>query len=87
MFGDESKFRHSQSEEGWNLQAVTQSFSPATWNKIFICLGQTHSCPQENKIGHRQSEGFVRLEESVAALWKLWAHAKGQSHDVWRNAE
>lgn len=78
MFGDESKFRHSQSEEGWNLQAVTQSFSPATWNKSSSVWARHIVVPKKTRSDTDNPEGFVRLEESVAALWKLWAHAKGQ---------
>lgn len=77
MFGDESKFRHSQSEEGWNLQAVTQSFSPATWNKSSSVWARHIVVPKKTRSDTDNPEGFVRLEESVAALWKLWAHAKG----------
>ena len=77
MFGDESKFRHSQSEEGWNLQAVTQSFSPATWAKSSSIWARHIIVPKKTKSDTDNPDGFVRLEESVAALWKLWAHAKG----------
>ena len=77
MFGDESKFRHSQSEEGWNLQAVTQNFSPATWNKSSSVWARHIVVPKKTRSDTDNPEGFVRLEESVAALWKLWAHAKG----------
>lgn len=78
MLGDESKFRHSQSEEGWNLQAVTQSFSPATWNKSSSVWARHIVVPKKTRSDTDNPEGFVRLEESVAALWKLWAHAKEQ---------
>lgn len=78
IYGDESKFRHSQSEEGWNLQSVTQSFSPATWNKDSSIWARHIVVPKKTKSDTDNPDGFVRLEESVAALWKLWAHAKGQ---------
>lgn len=77
IYGDESKFRHSQSEEGWNLQSVTQTFSPATWNKDSSIWARHIVVPKKTKSDTDNPEGFVRLEESVAALWKLWAHAKG----------
>lgn len=77
MFGDESNFRHSQSEEGWNLNAVTQTFSPATWNKASSIWARHIVVPRKTKSDTDNPVGFVRLEESVAALWKLWAHAKG----------
>lgn len=77
MYGDESKFRHSQSEEGWNLQSVTQSLSPATWNKNSSIWARHIVVPKKTRSDTDNPDGFVRLEESVAALWKLWAHAKG----------
>ena len=77
-FGDTSKFRHSASEEGWNLQAVTQGISPATWRKSSEIWARHIVVPKKTRSDTDNPEGFVRLEESVAALWKLWAHAKGQ---------
>lgn len=78
MFGDESKFRHASSEEGWNLQAVTQSFSPATWNKSSSIWARHIVVPKKTKSDTDTPNEFVRMEESVAALWRLWAHAHGQ---------
>ena len=77
-FGDTSKFRHAASEEGWNLQAVTQGISPATWRKPSEIWARHFVVPKKTKSDTDNPDGFVRLEESVAALWKLWAHAKGQ---------
>ena len=77
-FGDTSKFRHSASEEGWNLQAVTQGISPATWRKSSEIWARHFVVPKKTKSDTDNPDGFVRLEESVAALWKLWAHALGQ---------
>lgn len=77
-FGDTSKFRHSASEEGWNLQAVTQIFSPATWRKSSEIWARHFVVPKKTKTDTDEPTEFVRLEESVAALWRLWAHAKGQ---------
>lgn len=77
-FGDTGKFRHSASEEGWNLQAVTQGISPATWRKSSEIWARHFVVPKKTKSDTDNPDGFVRLEESVAALWKLWAHALGQ---------
>ena len=77
-FGDTGKFRHSASEEGWNLQAVTQEISPATWRKSSEIWARHFVVPKKTKSDTDNPDGFVRLEESVAALWKLWAHALGQ---------
>lgn len=77
-FGDTSKFRHSASEEGWNLQVVTQIMSPATWKKPSAVWARHFVVPKKTKSDTDNPDGFVQLEESVAALWKLWAHAIGQ---------
>ncbi len=77
-FGDTSIFRHSASEEGWNLQTVTQTFSPATWRKNSEIWARHIVVPRKTKSDTDNPVGFVRLEESVAALWRLWAHAKEQ---------
>ena len=77
-FGDTSIFRHSASEEGWNLQTVTQTFSPATWRKNSEIWARHIVVPRKTKSDTDNPVGFVRLEESVAALWRLWAHAEGQ---------
>lgn len=76
-FGDTSKFRHSASEEGWDLKVVTQGISPATWRKSSEIWARHFVVPKKTKSDTDNPDGFVRLEESVAALWKLWAHAKG----------
>lgn len=78
LFGDITKLRHSQANEGWNLQAVTQIMSPATWKKPSAVWARHFVVPKKTKSDTDNPEGFVQLEESVAALWKLWAHAKGQ---------
>ena len=77
-FGDTSKFRHSASEEGWNLQAVTQTFSPATWNKASSVWARHIVVPRVTRNDTDNPSTFIRLEESIAALWRLWAHAEGQ---------
>ena len=78
MYGDESKFRHASSEEGWNLSAVTQTLSPATWNKASSIWARHIVVPRKTKSDIDTPNSFVRMEESVAALWRLWAHAEGQ---------
>ena len=77
-FGDTSKFRHSASEEGWDLQAVTQTFSPATWSKASSVWARHIVVPKKTKSDTDIPTEFIRIEESVAALWRLWAHAEGQ---------
>nr|DAY03971.1 MAG TPA: Neck appendage protein [Caudoviricetes sp.] len=78
MYGDESKFRHASSEEGWNLNAVTQTFSPATWGKASSIWARHIVVPRKTNSDTDTPTDFIRMEESVAALWRLWAHAEGQ---------
>ncbi len=78
MYGDESRFRHASSEEGWNLNAVTQTFSPATWGKSSSVWARHIVVPKKTKSDTDTPTEFIRIEESVAALWRLWAHAEGQ---------
>lgn len=78
MYGDESKFRHASSEEGWNLNAVTQTFSPATWVKASSIWARHIVVPRKTNSDTDTPTDFIRMEESVAALWRLWAHAEGQ---------
>lgn len=78
LFGDTSKFRHSSSAEGWDLQSVTQTFSPATWGKSSSVWARHIVVPKKTKSDTDTPTEFIRIEESVAALWRLWAHAEGQ---------
>lgn len=78
LFGDTSKFRHSSSDEGWNLQSVTQTFSPATWGKNSEIWCRHFVVPKKTKSDTDTPTEFIRIEESVAALWRLWAHAQDQ---------
>ena len=74
MYGDNTYFRHAQGEVGWNINAVTQRMSPATWQKESAFWARSFVVPK-----HRNPNGrdWVKLEETVAALWRLWEHAAG----------
>lgn len=77
LFGDITKLRHSPADEGWNFKNVNQVLEPAKWTKGSEIWARHFVVPKKNKSDTDNPDGFVRLEESVAALWKLWAHAKG----------
>ena len=74
LYGDNTYFRHAQGEVGWNINAVTQRMSPATWQKESAIWARNFVVPK-----HRNPNGrdWVKLEETVAALWRLWEHAAG----------
>jgi phage minor structural protein, N-terminal domain protein len=77
LFGDITKLRHSPADEGWNFKNVNQIMEPARWTKGSAIWARHFVVPKKTKSDTDNPDGFVRLEESVAALWKLWAHAKG----------
>jgi phage minor structural protein len=74
LYGDNTYFRHAQGEVGWNINAVTQRMAPATWQKESAIWARNFVVPK-----HRTPNGrdWVKLEETVAALWRLWEHAAG----------
>lgn len=78
QFGDYNYMRHASSNDGWNFSVVTQSLTPGIWNKNSEIWCRHFVIPKKTKSDTDSPTEFIRLEESVAALWKLWAHAKGQ---------
>ena len=67
LYGDNTYFRHAQGDVGWNVNAVTQRFGPATWDKESEIWATHFVAPDKNKK-------FVRLDTSIAALWDIWNH-------------
>ena len=78
LFGDITKLRHSPADEGWNFKNVNQIMEPARWTKGSAVWARHFVVPKKTKGDTDTPDGFIQLEESVAALWKLWAHAIGQ---------
>ena len=78
LFGDTTKLRHSQADEGWNFRTVNQIMEPARWTKGSAVWARHFVVPKKTKSDTDIPEGFIQLEESVAALWRLWAHAQDQ---------
>lgn len=78
LFGDITKLRHSQADEGWNFKNVNQIMEPAKWNKGSAVWARHFVVPRKTKGNTDTPTEFIQLEESVAALWRLWAHSLGQ---------
>ena len=78
LFGDTTKLRHSPTDEGWNFRTVNQIMEPARWTKGSAVWARHFVVPKKTKSDTDIPEGFIQLEESVAALWRLWAHAQDQ---------
>lgn len=78
QYGDYNNMRHASSDEGWNFSVVTQTLTPGIWNKNSEIWCRHFVIPKKTKSETDAPTEFIRLEESVAALWKLWAHALGQ---------
>lgn len=78
QYGDYNHMRHASSDEGWNFSVVTQTLTPGIWNKNSEIWCRHFVVPKKTKSETDSPTEFIRLDESVAALWKLWAHALGQ---------
>ena len=78
QFGDYNYMRHASGDDGWNFSVVTQTLVPGTWNKNSEIWCRHFVIPKKTKSDTDSPTEFIRLDESVAALWKLWAHALGQ---------
>lgn len=78
QYGDYNQMRHASSDDGWNFSVVTQTLTPGIWNKNSEIWCRHFIIPKKTKSDTDSPTEFIRLDESVAALWKLWAHALGQ---------
>lgn len=78
QFGDHIHFKHSQSDDGWRFSNVSQIITPGVWNKNSEIWARSFVIPRETRGATDNPTKFINLVESIAALWKLWAHAKGQ---------
>ena len=78
QFGDYNYMRHASSDDGWNFSVVTQTLTPGIWNKNSEIWCRHFVIPKKTKSDTDSPTEFIRLDESVAALWKLWAHALDQ---------
>ena len=78
QFGDHVYFRHAQGEVGWHFSNVTQTITPGGWNGNSEIWARHFVVPRETKSDTDKPTKFIRLEDSVAALWKLWSHSREQ---------
>lgn len=78
QFGDHIHFKHSQGDDGWRFSNVSQIITPGVWNKNSEIWARAFVIPKETKGDTDTPTNFLNLVSSVAALWKLWAHAKSQ---------
>ena len=78
QFGDYNYMRHASGDDGWNFSVVTQGLTPGTWSKNSEIWCRHFVIPKKTKSDTDTPTEFIRLDDSVAALWKLWAHALGQ---------
>ena len=78
QFGDHIHFKHSQGDDGWRFSNVSQIITPGVWNKNSEIWARAFVIPRETKSATDTPTKFINLVSSVAALWRLWAHAKGQ---------
>ena len=78
QYGDYNNMRHASSDDGWNFGVVSQTLTPGIWNKNSEIWCRHFVIPKKTKSDTDSPTEFIRLDESVAALWKLWAHAIGQ---------
>lgn len=78
QYGDYNHMRHASSDDGWNFSVVTQTLVPGSWKKNSEIWCRHFVIPKKTKSDTDSPTEFIRLDESVAALWKLWAHALGQ---------
>lgn len=78
QYGDYNHMRHASGDDGWNFSVVTQTLTPGVWSKNSEIWCRHFVIPKKTKSDTDSPTEFIRLDESVAALWKLWAHALGQ---------
>ena len=78
QYGDYNNMRHASSDDGWNFSVVTQTLTPGIWKKNSEIWCRHFVIPKKTKSDTDSPTEFIRLDESVAALWKLWGHALGQ---------
>lgn len=78
QYGDYNNMRHASSDDGWNFGVVSQTLTPGIWTRNSEIWCRHFVIPKKTKSDTDSPTEFIRLDESVAALWKLWAHAIGQ---------
>ena len=75
QFGDYNHMRHAQGDDGWNFSVVTQAMTPGVWNKNSEIWARHFVVPRNAGGDTDSPTQFIRLEESVAAIWNILNHA------------
>lgn len=75
QFGDYNHLRHAQGDDGWDFSVVTQAMTPGVWNKNSEIWARHFVVPRETRSDTDTPTKFIRLEESVAAIWNILTHA------------
>ena len=79
QYGDYNNMRHASSDDGWNFAVVSQTLTPGIWNRNSEIWCRHFVVPKKTKSDTDSPTEFIRLDESVAALWKLFEHLNGQA--------
>lgn len=79
QYGDYNNMRHASSDDGWNFGVVSQTLTPGIWNKNSEIWCRHYVIPKKTSKDTDNPTEFIRLDESVAALWKLFEHLSGQA--------
>lgn len=79
QYGDNNNMRHASSDDGWNFDVVSQVLTPGIWNKNSEIWCRHYVIPKKTSKDTDIPTEFIRLDESVAALWKLFEHLSGQA--------
>ena len=78
QYADYNNMRHASGDDGWNFAVVSQTLTPGIWNKNSEIWCRHFVIPKKTKSDADAPTEFIRLDESVAALWKLFEHLNGQ---------
>lgn len=74
LYGDRAYFRHTFTNDGWDLDAVTQRLRPGMMEKDSQIWSVQFATP---KNGKDFSTGAINITESLAAVWRMFKHFEG----------
>lgn len=74
LYGDRTYFRHTFTNDGWDLDAVTQRLRPGIMEKDSQIWSVQFATP---KNGKDFSTGAINITESLAAVWRMFKHFEG----------
>ena len=74
LYGDRTYFRHTFTNDGWDLDAVTQRLRPGMMEKDSQIWSVQFATP---KNGKDFNTGAINITESLAAVWRMFKHFEG----------